>query len=93
MVEGLEGALRRDGEDERLVGHGVPDLDRRAVIERAPVERHLDPAADAACELAAGLNEQLAGLLFMIIVLLSQWGSVGAAFVQAAPWPASRREA
>jgi hypothetical protein len=36
VVEGLQGPLRRDGEDECLVGRGVPDLDRRAVVEWAP---------------------------------------------------------
>src|SRR5438046_7924681 len=63
VVERLEGTLRRDGEDDRLLAGGVPDLYRRAVVERAPVERHLDSTADPECELAAGLN-RLAQLRF-----------------------------
>jgi hypothetical protein len=32
MVEGVEGAIRRDGEREGLPGLGLPDLDGRAVV-------------------------------------------------------------
>jgi hypothetical protein len=64
VVEGLEGALRRDAEDERFLRRGFPDLHRCAVVERAPVQRYLDPAGSAACELAAVLDERLVYLRF-----------------------------
>src|SRR5919201_3317553 len=52
MVEGVEGALVRDGEVQRLLGGGVEDLHAGAVVVGAPVERDLDSAADAVGKLA-----------------------------------------
>src|SRR3989442_13392447 len=57
VVEGVEGPLAADREGQRLLGLGLPNLDARAVVVGAPVERDLDAAADPAGELMARIAD------------------------------------
>src|SRR5262249_54540556 len=47
VVVRVQGAFRRDPEREELFGCGVPDLDGRAVVVCAPVQRDLDTSGGA----------------------------------------------
>jgi len=74
MVEGLESLLPGNIEHQGFFGGRIPDLDARAVVVGAPVERDFDAGAGAAGQLLAGLEDldrRLGSKLFHGWALLS----------------------
>src|SRR5262249_21984880 len=52
VIEGIECLVGRHGESERRLGRDVLDVDAGAVVVDVPVQRDLEAAGDAVCELA-----------------------------------------